>query len=261
MTPIITLLTDFGYKDHYVGVMKGVILGINPPARIVDISHNVMPHNIFQGAVTLSIAYPYFPQGTIHVAVVDPDVGSKRKAILVTGKDYSFVGPDNGIFGLVYENLKEFKVLELTNPRFFRNPVSATFHGRDIFAPVAAYLSKGVPPLEMGQEIKDYQKASISFPNIGKKKIRGNIIFIDGFGNSVTNINRSDLEKIGKKNHLKVKIKGKVIPEISQNYQNVQRGDLLALVGSAELLEISVREGSAHKVLGLKEGDEVLVFE
>jgi hypothetical protein len=257
---IITLLTDFGYKDHYVGVMKGVILRINPQIKIVDISHNISPHNVLEGAITLSNAFSYFPKGTIHVAVVDPGVGSKRKSIVVSGKDYIFVGPDNGIFGLVYNRLKEFKVYELTNPRFFLNPVSATFHGRDIFAPTAAYLSMGFSPLEVGEEINKYQKISMPVPDIGEKIIKGNIIYFDFFGNAITNINQSHLKIIGRKELLKVKIGEKVIPRISHNYQDVEKGEALALIGSSEFLEISVREGNANKLLGLKEGDEVLVL-
>ena len=257
---IITLLTDFGYKDHYVGVMKGVILGINPQIKIVDISHNISPHNILEGAITLSNAFSYFPKGTIHVAVVDPGVGSKRKPIVVSGEKYIFVGPDNGIFGLVYNQLKEFKVYELTNPRLFLNPVSVTFHGRDIFAPAAAYLSKGLSPREVGEEINEYQKVSIPVPHIGEKIIRGNIIYFDFFGNAVTNINRSHLNIIGKKEFLKVKIGEKVIPKIFHHYQEVEKGKPLALIGSSELLEISVREGNASKLLDLKEGDEVIVL-
>jgi len=256
----ITLLTDFGYQDHYVGVMKGVILSINPQIKFVDISHNVSPHNVLEGAIILNNAYSYFPRGTIHIAVVDPGVGSDRKAILVAGKDYFFVGPDNGIFGLVCNRLKEFNVFELTNSRFFLKPISATFHGRDIFAPIAAYLSKGVPPAEMSQKIKNYQSLSLPVPIIEGERIKGTVIHMDGFGNLVTNINRGHLKKIGKENSLKVKIGERIITKISPNYQSVNRGKLLALIGSSEMLEISVREGNTWKMLGYKEGDEVLVF-
>jgi len=256
---IITLLTDFGYKDHYVGVIKGVILGINPEITLVDISHNITPHNVLEGAITLSNAYSYFPKGTIHVAVVDPGVGSERKAILMVAPDYTFVGPDNGIFGLLYAQLKEYRVYELSNPSFFRKSVSATFHGRDIFAPVAAYLAKGVSPSEMGREINDYQAIAIPVPDIEEMSLKGTIIYIDGFGNAVTNINRSQLGKIGGQTGLKVKAGETVISAISQNYHNVKKGAPLALLGSSELLEISIREGNARMMLGLKEGDEVLV--
>jgi S-adenosylmethionine hydrolase len=257
--PIITLLTDFGYKDHYVGVMKGVILGISPEATIVDITHTITPYNQREGALTISNAYSYFPKGTIHVAVVDPGVGSERKAILIAAPDYTFVGPDNGIFGLLYDQLQEYSVYELTNPSFFHKPVSATFHGRDIFAPVAAHLAQGVSPSEMGQETNEYQKMIIPVPDIGEMSIKGTILYTDGFGNAVTNISRSHLETIGGQMGLKVKAGKTIIPAISQNYQNVTKGAPLALLGSSELLEISVREGNARKLLELEEGDEVFV--
>ena len=192
--------------------------------------------------------------------MVDPGVGSERKAILIDSPDYAFVGPDNGIFGLLYAQLKEYSVYELSNSSFFRNPVSATFHGRDIFAPVAAYLAQGVSPSEMGREINDYQAIAIPVPDTGEMSIKGTIISIDGFGNAVTNINRGHLEKIGGQTGLKVKAGETVIPAISQNYHNVKKGAPLALLGSSELLEISVSEGNAQMMLGLKEGNEVLVF-
>jgi len=257
---IITLLTDFGCKDHYVGVMKGVILGINPEATIVDITHTITPYNLREGAITISNAYSYFPKGTIHVTVVDPGVGNERKAILIEAPDYTFIGPDNGIFGLLYAQLKEYRVYELTNSSFFRNPVSPTFHGRDIFAPVAAYLAKGASPSEMGREINDYQAIAIPVPDIGEMSIKGTIICFDGFGNAVTNINRSHLEKIGEQTGMKVNAGETVIPAISQNYHDVKKGAPLALLGSSELLEISVSEGNARMMLGLKEGNEVLVY-
>jgi len=257
---IITLITDFGYKDHYVGVMKGVILGINPGATIVDITHTLTPYNLAEAATTISNAYSYFPKGTVHVAVVDPGVGSERKAILVASPDYTFVGPDNGIFSLLYTQLQEYRVYELTNARFFRKPVSSTFHGRDIFAPVAAYLAQGIAPAKMGRTINSYQKIAIPVPTIGKKGIKGTILYIDGFGNAVTNIDRSHLETLGEQTDLKIKAAETVIPAISQNYRAVKKGAPLALLGSSELLEISVSEGNARTMLGLREGDEVLVF-
>lgn len=262
MSPaIITLLTDFGYKDHYVPVMKGVILEINPEATIVDVTHAVAPFNCYEGALTISNAYSYFPRGTIHVAVVDPGVGSERKPILVASPDYTFVGPDNGIFGLLYPQLKKHRVYELTNTRFFRKTVSATFHGRDIFAPVAAYLAKGVSPSEMGREIDDYQTMAIPVPEIGEMTIKGTILSFDGFGNAITNIACIHLERLGGQSDLKVKAGGTVISGISRNYHQVKKGVPLALLGSSDLLEISLCEGNARLTLGLKEGIEVLVYE
>ena len=257
---IITLLTDFGSKDHYVGVMKGVILDINPRAKIVDISHEVSPQNVVESAIILKNSYSYFPHGAIHVAVVDPGVGTKRKALLVSGGGYFFVGPDNGIFDLIREQVTDFKVFELNNPRFFLETVSATFHGRDVFAPVAAYLSKGVPPLTLGRAIKTRRKLSLPKPILEKKQIKGTIIYIDGFGNLVTNINPGHLKSRRKGKSFKVKIRKKIIPAISAHYQEVEKGDILCLIGSSGLLEISAREANARSLLKVKEGAEVVVF-
>ena len=257
--PIITLLTDFGNKDHYVGVMKGVIFAINPKATIVDISHQISPQNIVEGAFLLSNVYTYFPQGTIHIAVVDPGVGSERKPILVKGENSFFVGPDNGIFGLLYDKFKKHSVIELTNPRFFLKSISTTFHGRDIFAPVAAYLSLGFPPLKMGKEIKNFQSLSLPQPIVKGGKIKGMVIYIDSFGNVITNISVHHLKKLRKK-YYKIKIGNKVISGLSKNYQEVKKGELLATIGSSDLLEISVREGSAQKNLKSKTGNRVSVF-
>lgn len=259
MSGVITLLTDFGYKDHYVGAMKGVILNINPEVTIVDISHGISPHKVLEGAIMLSHCYAYFPHGTIHVAVVDPGVGSERKAILVAGKDYLFVGPDNGIFGLVYNQLQDFNVFQLTKSRFFLKSISNTFHGRDIFAPIAAFLSKGVSPSEIGQAIKNYTTLSIPAPSFDKNRIIGNVIYIDGFGNLITNISKLHLKGMGTHDQMRVKIGGRIINKISEHYQGVERGELLALVGSSGLLEISIREGNACKTLGVKEGDEIVI--
>ncbi|MBN2468958.1 MAG: SAM-dependent chlorinase/fluorinase [Deltaproteobacteria bacterium] len=259
MSPPITLLTDFGYKDHYLGVMKGVILTINPSAMIVDISHSVSPHNILEGALILSNAFRYFPEGTIHVAVVDPGVGTERKAIVVSGDGYLFVGPDNGVFGLLYGQFQHFSVFELTNPSFFRSTVSATFQGRDVFAPVAAYLSNGVLPAEMGRETPKYRSLSIPVPIVRKETVTGLIILSDGFGNLLTNIDRYHLQKLGDGKKLRIAVGKNVIAGISPNYQTVGRGELLAVIGSSDLLEISIREGNARETLGLKQGDQVVV--
>ena len=256
---IITLLTDFGTKDHYVGALRGVILSINPEAKLVDISHHISPQNILEGAFLLSNVYSYFPYGTTHLVVVDPGVGTERKPIIVNGETFFFVGPDNGIFGLIYDQLKIYSVFELTNADFFLQPVSETFHGRDIFAPVAAYLSRGVSPPEMGKEIKDFHRLSFPQPWLEKKKIRGKVIYIDSFGNLITNITVNHLKRL-EKTPKKIKIRENVISGLSKNYQEVKKGTLLATIGSSNFLEISVREGSAQKKLKIKEGDAIEVL-
>ena len=257
--PIITLLTDFGSQDHYVGTMRGVILGINPHATIVDISHHISPQNIVEGAFLLTSVYAYFPPGTIHLAIVDPGVGSERKPILVKGKNFFFIGPDNGLFGLIYDQLKNFSVYELTQTRFFLKPVSATFQGRDIFAPIAAYLSRGVSPRSMGKETKNFQRLSLPQPILEKKRIRGKVMYIDNFGNLITNITVDHLKNLGKFPR-EIKIREKVISGLSKNYQTVKKGALLAIMGSSNFLEIAVRDGNAQKKLKSKKGDEIKVF-
>lgn len=257
---IITLTTDFGYRDHYAAVMKGVILAINPTAQVVDISHAVAPQQILHGALLLAQSFSYFPAGSIHVAVVDPGVGTARRPITISAEHCFFVGPDNGIFSLVYQRISSYTVFELKNPEFFHAPVSATFHGRDIFAPVAAHLSRGVDPAAMGPIISDYHTLPVPKPVVERSGIRGTILYVDGFGNLITNIGRSHLEALGPEHQLNVRVMRTIIQGISPHYQSAAQGNPLAIVGSSDLLEISIREGSARQVLGLREGDPVFVF-
>lgn len=259
MTTIITLLTDFGHRDPYVGCMKGVIFGINRRAVLVDISHDVTPHQVCEAALVLRGAYRYFPCGTIHVAVVDPGVGSGRRGIVARGGGHTFVGPDNGIFGLVYPQLEDLKIYHLTNREFFRAEVSPTFHGRDVFAPAAAHLSTGVLPEAMGPEVIDPVGLSFPAPEMGAERIRGEVVYTDTFGNLITNIERSHLVRFGNFEQLTVKAGNTILARLCRHYQEVQCGEPLALVGSGDCLEISVREGNARDLLAVKEGDEVLV--
>src|SRR3954469_15734453 len=191
---LITLLTDFGTADYFVGAMKGVILSINGDARIVDLTHEIPPHDIMSGAFTLAAACRNFPAGTIHVAVVDPGVGSARRPILVSSRHQLFVGPDNGLFSFIYQDEADKRVIHLTNESFFRRPVSATFHGRDVFAPVAAALSKGVAPEEFGPAIKDYVRLPEIKPRpLGAGQLEASVIHLDRFGNCVTNLTRQEI--------------------------------------------------------------------
>ncbi len=190
--PILTLTSDFGLSDHYVAVMKGVILSICPPARIVDISHGISPFEIAEGAYLIAQAYPCFPRKTVHVVVVDPGVGTARRPILLEAAGQYFVGPDNGVLSMIYSREKH-KVRLISNERYFRKPVSRTFHGRDIFSPVAAHLASGVPPSRMGKLIQDYLQPSFEKPQrTGKRTWTGRILRIDRFGNIVTNFHLSD---------------------------------------------------------------------
>ena len=240
---MITLLTDFGTADYFVGAVKGAILSVNPAAVIVDITHEIPPQDIAAGAFTLLAAYKTFPAGTIHVAVVDPGVGSTRRPIIVSVNEQFFVGPDNGLFSYIYDRESSHKTFHVTADRFFRPSVSSTFHGRDIFAPVAAALSNGVVPEEFGPEIND----QVRLPSL-ETPLR--IIHIDRFGNCVTNITR-DLSP------REIVVKGRTISEFRQFYGDGDDQSLFAIWGSAGFLEISVNGGSAAKVVGAKRGDEV----
>ena len=191
---IVTLLTDFGVADYFVGAMKGAVLAVNPRAQVVDITHEIGAHDIEGAAFTLSAAYETFPAGTVHVAVVDPGVGSARRALVASARGHLFVGPDNGVFGYVCERAKDVRVFHANEPRFFRPSVSATFHGRDVFAPLAGALSLGVEPETLGPEVTDYVRLPFPAPRrVDEATLEGSIIQVDRFGNCVTNITPDDL--------------------------------------------------------------------
>lgn len=256
----ITLTTDFGLKDPFVGIMKGVILNINPVARIIDISHQVSPQNILEALLILRDVYMFYPIRTIHVAVVDPGVGSPRRPILVVTPKHYFIGPDNGIFSSIYED--EHMVIHLTAKHYFLKSEDTTFHGKDIFAPVAAWLSKGIHIDNFGEPIEDYVKITIPEPRkISSDLLEGEIIYIDGFGNVVSNISREEVEAFtADLMRAKILIKGKEIHGISQFYaQSINKGPS-AIINSSGLLEIYIYQGSAEKEMGIKQGDKVGVM-
>jgi len=259
---IITLLTDFGLCDNFVGVVKGVILSINAKVDIVDISHTVMPGDVFQGAFLLLSSYKYFPVGTIHLVVVDPGVGSERKAIIAKTRRYYFVGPDNGVLSLALKAEGEaVDVVSITNRKFFLKPVSRTFHGRDIFAPAAAYLSRGRGITEFGPLQKSYKSLKFPQPEIisppagkGKKILQGRIIYIDRFGNLITNIQEEFFRKFVGTRKFRIYLKNKVMDRISNSYMDAEKSKPLAIFGSFTNLEISVSRGSARDYFGAKVG-------
>lgn len=255
MKRAITLTTDFGLKDPYVGIMKGVILSIDPTALIVDINHGISPHNIMEGAFSILQSYRYFPYGTIHVAVVDPGVGGKRRGIVVETDRYLFVGPDNGIFTWILEKESVRGVIHLTNKEYFLEEVSRTFHGRDIFAPVAAHLSRGLDPGRLGEPVDDPFRIPLPKPSREGKRIFGEVIYIDGFGNCITNIEEG---MIGDKRVL-IRVKDLVIEGLSKTYEDGRGGVPLALIGSTSFLEIGVYGGSASALLGIGPGERVEV--
>jgi len=250
---IVTLTTDFGLSDHYVGVVKGVILGIAPAARIVDLSHQVSAYEIGEAAFLIAQAYPYFPKKTVHVIVVDPGVGTARRPILAEAAGQYFVAPDNGVLGMIYAAGKH-KVRVIENDRYFRKPVSQTFHGRDIFAPVAAHLAKGIAPATMGKVIQDYLRPAGGVPErTGKHVWTGVVVKIDHFGNVVTNFRLSELFGAA----FELVLGPHVVQKIASNYAEYSLGELFMIEGSSGYLEISTGQGSAAKILGCAAGAPV----
>ena len=241
-------MTDFGTKDHYAGVMKGVILGINPNARIVDITHEVEKYNIFEAAFKLLSYYTYFPRGTVHVAVVDPGVGGPRRPLAIDAGGYFFVGPDNGIFSPVLDSLDDLRVVEITNAAYMLGNVSGTFHGRDIFAPTAAHLSSGADICELGDPAAEPVSLEFPEPSVSGGEITGEVLYVDSFGNLVTNI-RGETVGPGSTVYVGQHRAGGV----SRSYGEAGKSELLAIIGSAGLLEISVNQGSAKDFLGAKQ--------
>jgi S-adenosylmethionine hydrolase len=258
--PIITLLTDFGTKDHYVASMKGVILNINPRCSLIDITHEVIPHDIQQGAVILANAFSYFPKGTIHLSVVDPGVGSRRKPVLLVTQNYFFVGPDNGLFGFVTERERVKQVVVLTRKEYFLPEVSVTFHGRDIFAPVAAHLSLGVKPSAFGYNAKSLKKLGVRRPIVKDGILSGEILHIDTFGNLVSNVGGERLLQFIRGHPFVIRAGRKGIRELKSGYWEGKKGEPIALIGSGGFLEISVREGNAQKILKVKKGDPITII-
>ncbi len=257
--PIITLLTDFGTKDHYVATMKGVILSINPRCSLIDISHEINPQDVREGAIILANAFSYFPKGAIHLAIVDPGVGSGRRSILLGTKNYFFVGPDNGIFTIVAERDNVRYAINITNSKYFLPNVSHTFHGRDIFAPVSAYLSLGIEPEAFGERINNWVRLDFKEPIIKGDKLLGEITHIDNFGNLISNIDQRRFLSFIMSYHFRIRIGDKKISEIKQGYWEGKKGEIIALFGSGGFLEISVNNGSAQKRLKVKKGDYITV--
>jgi S-adenosylmethionine hydrolase len=254
--PIITLTTDFGHSDHYVGTMKGVILGICPQAQIVDISHEVAAFAIAEGAYLISQAYRYFPKKTVHVVVVDPGVGSERRPVVAEAAGQLFVAPDNGVLGMIYEREKS-KVRAITNRRYFLEPVSRTFHGRDIFAPVGAHVARGVNAARFGRPIKDFVQGDFAKPEqTGERTWRGRILRIDRFGNVVTNFLAREFPALAN-GKFQFVIGSHRIGRLALNYAERKPGELFVIVGSGGYAEISVNQGSAAQMIGCGPGARV----
>ena len=257
---VVALLTDFGTKDIYVGVMKGVIWGICPDAKIADLTHEISPQDVAEGALALWGAFRFFPKGTVFCAVVDPGVGTDRRAIAIQTQEHFFVGPDNGLLWWAVSESKIVKCVELRNSTYFLPAVSQTFHGRDIFAPVSAHIAKGVPLEEFGPRLEpdELVKLPTLRAEIDRGAIRAQVIHIDRFGNAITNLRREDfvkwLSELGQKTWTAT-IRGVHFNAISASYAEAPIGKPLLLFNSYGLLEIAVNRGSAAEQIGVRKGD------
>jgi S-adenosylmethionine hydrolase len=258
---IITLTTDFGQEDAFVGVMKGVIAGVNPSARVTDLTHAIPPFDIVQAAFRLRQAYPYFPKGTVHVAVVDPGVGGERRIVAMESGGHLFLAPDNGTLAVVEEESGRAELVSVTEPRFFLLEVSASFHGRDIFAPVAAHLAAGTPLSELGPALAALEPLQFPRPAFNADgSLDGAVLWADHFGNLATNISLSLLSEHFLDPSVRVEIAGKRIERIRRTYSDAAAGELLAMIGSFGMLEIAVRQGDAARTLGAGPGTPVRVL-
>lgn len=256
---IITLTTDYGTNDHLVGALKGVILKINPDVAIVDITHNVTPFDLLDGALTIGAAYSYFPSKTIHVVVVDPGVGTERRPLLVSATNQYFIAPDNGVLSVIYEREKESLVVRHANvEHYYLQPVSKTFHGRDIFAPVASWLTKGWQTPSMGDEITDYKKFAIPRPKEADGALKGVVLRTDAFGNLITNFRSEDLpESALASGGIKFQVGNQSVTRLVETFAQGNNGEAIAYLGSSGYIEIGINKGNASRTLSLGRGTPV----
>lgn len=256
MRNVITLTTDFGLQDYYVSAMKAVILGIAPEVRVVDISHDIPSQDIMAGSWILRNSALLFPSGTVHTIVVDPGVGTDRKAIALQIEDHYFVGPDNGIFSLLTEEY-DYKAVSLTNKKYWRDETSKTFHGRDIFAPVAAHLSQGVALEELGEPLDELVTYRWTVPIADKDGLQGMVIHIDKFGNLVTNLSESLIEDVIDGKNVKIYVGNTILDEIVPTFGSVPDGEPAAFIGSSGMLEVGINKGNAEQMLGVQKGAQI----
>ena len=259
MRPIVAFLTDFGTRDHYAGVMKGVVLSICPDVTVVDVTHDLPAHDLTAAAYELAATYKYFPAGTIFVTVVDPGVGSTRRGIAVEAGDWKFVAPDNGVLTMVLRETPAKKAVELTERRYARPTISKTFEGRDRFAPAAAWLAKGTNITALGRPAHDLVELALPDLEETREEITGAVVRIDRFGNAVTNIDRKTFDRLAAGRTVVIEAAGKPIERIVATYADIPRGDVCALFGSTEHLEFASQQGSAAEIRGLAFGTPVRV--
>jgi S-adenosylmethionine hydrolase len=257
--PVVALLTDFGTRDHYAGTLKGVVLGLCPEATLVDIGHDIPAHDVLAGALELAACYRYFPAGTIFLVVIDPGVGSARRGIAADAGDYRFVAPDNGVLSAVFRESPPNKVVELTNRKYSRPTVTRTFEGRDRFAPAAGFLASGVALESMGRTIADYHTIDLPRPQLSAGWLTGEIVRVDRFGNLITNIDRRTFEQFAGDRSIHVVLGGREIARIVATYADAPAGELCALFGSTDHLEIAINAGDAAATLGIARGAEARV--
>lgn len=258
MSSLITLTTDFGIQDHYVGVLKAVLLSIARHARLVDISHQIPPQDIMAGAWVVRNSAMLFPPDSVHLVVVDPGVGTDRKPIAIKIEDQYFVGPDNGIFSLIADQY-DYQGIELTNSEFWRPNPSRTFHGRDIFAPVAAHLANGVDFSELGKPIEKLQTYRWAVPISDKDGVQGWIVHIDHFGNLISNIPESIIREAGADANLKIYVGNTIFDTIVNTFGDVPDGEPAAYIGSSGVLEVAINKGDAREMLGVEKGAQISI--
>ncbi|MGC2527474.1 MAG: SAM-dependent chlorinase/fluorinase [Candidatus Acidiferrum sp.] len=258
---IITLTTDFGTDDHLVGTLKGVILKINPEVTLVDITHHVTPFDLLDGALSIGAAYSYFPPKTIHMVIVDPGVGTERRPLLVSAQNQYFIAPDNGVLSVIYEREQNNMVVRHANAEhYYLQPVSKTFHGRDIFAPVAAWLSKGWQTPSMGDEITDYKRFALPKPKSVDGGAKGVVLRIDPFGNLVTNFRAEDLPSEAQNGSgLKLQVGTHAVNRLVETFAHGKTGEPIAYIGSSGYLEIALNKGNASKTLSVGRGAAVVL--
>ena len=253
---MITLTTDFGQADHFVGAMKGVILSIAPRARIVDITHEISPYDLNEASFVIAQAWRYFPKGTIHVVVVDPGVGGARRPILASAGGHYFVAPDNGVLTMIY-GAAPAKVREISNSKLMGKQVSRTFHGRDVFAPAAAHLARGVPPARFGKPIEDYTRVSLLKPErLSRHVWRGSILKVDRFGNLITNLHIDEFSDV-KTRPIELRVGLERVRRLALTYAETAIGEVFVIVGSSGFLEVAANQASAARALGCSAGAPV----
>jgi S-adenosyl-L-methionine hydrolase (adenosine-forming) len=261
MRPVVAFLTDFGTRDHYAGTMKGVVLSICPEATLVDVSHDVPPHDVLTASLELAACYRFFPAGTVFLVVVDPGVGSSRRPLAAEAGDYRFVAPDNGVLSAVFKDAPPKRVVELTERRFARPTVSRTFEGRDRFAPAAGWIAKGTELKALGRSVSDYVRLTIPDPSVTDHDVRGEVLRVDRFGNLITNIDRRSFDRLGRPGEAAIEIRAgeHLVGRLVSTYSEIAQGEVCSLFGSTDHLEIAANSASAANTLALGRGAAVTV--